>query len=150
MRKNNKRVGRGRTASGRIPQGRTLVTKDCYLPIGKRGVSKNKKEKRPVVVIEANSRNEVAVVPLSSKAGKNRTRLKNYQQGKSYFKHFVEIDDNEGKPIVVGEKFRENHANMDVSQSDVQFIKDKIFYNSVPKNANRQKINKFRDKDKKE
>ena len=132
-----------RTASGKVPKGRTLSTYDKYLPGGKKTGSD---KKRPVVVIEANSENEVAVVPLSSRAGKNRTRLKNYQQGQSYFKHFVEIEDDEGKPIKINAKFRENHPNMDVSKKDVESMRVILFNRSKPMNDNRKKLKRFRGK----
>ena len=132
-----------RTSGGRVPQGRTLSTKDNYLGNGKKTGSE---KERPVVVIEANENNDLAVVPLSSRQGKNRTRLKNYQQGQSYFKHYVEIADDEGKPIRVNKKFKENHPNMDVSGDDVAFIKDKVFYHSKPMHENKKKLDKFRGK----
>ncbi|MGN0790699.1 MAG: hypothetical protein ACI4MW_04470 [Christensenellales bacterium] len=132
-----------RTRGGKIPQGRTLSTKDNYLGNGKKTGSI---KERPVVVIEANEKNDLAVVPLSSRQGKNRTRLKNYQQGQSYFKHYVEIADDEGKPIRINKKFKENHPNMDVSRQDVERIKDKVLYKSQPAVENRKKMNKFRGK----
>lgn len=139
-----KKLPRGRTADGRVPQGRTMSTYDKYLSGGDKTGSK---KVRPVVVIEANNRNELAVVPLSSnKTGKNRTHLKNYQQGQSYFKHYVEIKDNEGAPIRINEKFRENNNTMDVSALDVDRIRKKVFFKSKPAEANRQKIKEFRDK----
>ena len=91
----SKKRRRNQTGSDKVPQGRTLTTHDNFL--GKKKTSSAKK--RPVVVIEANERNELAVVPLSSRSGKNRTKLTRYQQGQSYFKHYVEIEDDEGKPI---------------------------------------------------
>lgn len=140
---NKKPSSTGRTASGRVPQGRTLKTKDNYLSGGKKTGSE---KERPVVVIEANARNDLAVVPLSSRKGKDRTRLKDYQQGQSYFKHYVETQDNEGKPIRVNEKFKENHPNMDVSREDVKKIKDKVLSKSKPALENRKKMDKFRSK----
>ena len=141
--KYNKKKNFARTASGKVPKGRTLSTYDKYLPGGKKTGSD---KKRPVVVIEANPENELAVVPLSSRAGKNRTHLKNYQQGQSYFKHFVEIKDNEGKPIKVNAKFRENHPNMDVSENDVVYIKQIVLKHSAPMQDNQKKLNEFRKK----
>lgn len=137
------KTNKKRTKGGKVPQGRTLSTYDQYL--GKGGKTGSKKE-RPVVVIEANDYNDLAVVPLSSRKGNNRTRLKKYQQGQSYFKHYVEIEDDEGKPIRVSKNFRENHTNMDVSGEDVAFIKDKVFYHSKPMEENKKKMNKFRSK----
>lgn len=137
------KTSKKRTKGGKVPQGRTLSTYDHYLGNGKNTGSK---KERPVVVIEANDYNDLAVVPLSSRKGNNRTRLKNYQQGQSYFKHYVEIEDDEGKPIRVNKKFRENHPNMDISSKDVAFIKDKVFYHSIPMQKNKKKIDKFRKK----
>lgn len=132
---------KSRTDDGKVPQGRTLKTQDNFLPGGnKTGSTKE----RPVVVIEDNGKNELAVVPLSSRNGKDRTRLWNYQQGQSYYKHYVEIEDDEGKPIRINEKFQENHPNMDVSSEDVEKIRDKVFNHSRPATKNREKMDEFR------
>lgn len=124
-----------------VPAGRTLNTYDNFLT-----KNSNSSKKRPVVVIESNSANELAVVPLSTQKGKNRTHLPNYQKGESYFKHFVEIEDNEGNPIKVNDKFKENHKNQDVSQKDVKFIRKTVFTSSKPAPKNKEKIEKFRNK----
>ena len=137
-------VNQSRTAGGKVPQGRTITTRDNYLGDG--GKTGSTKE-RPVVVIEANDKNELAVVPLSSRKGNNRTLLKDYEQGQSYFKHFVEIEDDEGNPIVVNEKFRENHPNLDVSIQDVELIKDKVLNHSATMQSNKKKMKKFRGED---
>lgn len=137
-----KKKNQARTTSGKVPQGRTLTTRDKYLD----KKAKQPEKARPVVVIETNARNDLAVVQLSSRNGKDRTRLKNYQQGQSYFKHYVEIMDDEGKPIRINHKFKENHPNMDVSGEDVAFIKDKVFNHSKPMQKNKQRINQFRGK----
>lgn len=144
----NKKSGKSktskkRTKGGKVPQGRTLSTYDHYLGNGKKTGSK---KERPVVVIETNDYNDLAVVPLSSRNGKNRTQLKKYQQGQSYFKHYVEIQDDEGNPIRVNKKFRENHPNMDVSRQDVDTIIDTVFNHSKPMQKNKKKISKFRKK----
>lgn len=123
-----------------VPWGRTLTTRDNYLGKQKTG----SKKIRPVVVVDNNSRNELAVVPLSSKKGANRTRLKNYLQGKSYYKHYLEIEDNEGKPIKVNNKFRENHKNMDVSHKDVELIRNTLFKKSKTKQHNLKQFVKFK------
>lgn len=125
-----------------VPWGRTLTTKDSYLGKQKTGSKKT----RPVVVVDNNSRNELAVVPLSSKKGANRTRLKNYLQGRSYYKHYLEIEDNEGKPIKVNNKFRENHKNMDLSREDVLGIRQNIFTKAKTKQRNKILYDKFHKK----
>ena len=137
------KTSKKRTKGGKVPQGRTLSTYDHYLGNGKKTGSK---KERPVVVIETNDYNDLAVVPLSSRKGNDRTKLKRYQQGQSYFKHYVEIQDDEGNPIRVNKKFRENHPNMDVSNYDIEKIKDKVFNHCKASSANREKIKKFRKK----
>lgn len=137
-----KKKNQARTASGKVPQGRTLTTRDKYLD----KKAKQPDKARPVVVIETNERNDLAVVQLSSRSGKDRTRLKNYQQGQSYFKHYVEIIDDEGKPIRVNQKFKENHPNMDVSREDVKKIKDKVLSKSKPASENRKKMDRFKSR----
>lgn len=126
-----------------IPWGRTLTTKDNYLGKQKTGSKKT----RPVVVVDNNVRNELAVVPLSSKKGSNRTELKGYKNPKTnqktYYKHFLEIEDDEGKPIVVNEKFRENHKNMDIPRRKVEEIRSTIFVKSKQKDRNKKMFNKF-------
>lgn len=136
-----KKVNPGRTASGKVPKGRTLSTFDKFFKGGKKT---NSAKERPVVVIEASKNNELAVVPLSTTKGKDRTHLRNYQQGQSYFKHYVEIHDDEGKPIKVNQKFKENHPKNDVSGEDVKKIRDKVFNHSRPAPENLAKMEKFR------
>ena len=140
--KPKKKTNPSRTESGRVPQGRTLKTQDKYLD----KKAKEPEKERPVVVIEANENNDLAVVQLTSREGKDRTRLKNYQQGESLFKHYVEIEDDEGKPIRVNEKFKENHPNMDVSRQDVDTIIDTVLNHSKPMQKNRKRIDKLRGK----
>lgn len=128
----------------RTPWGRTLTTNDKFL--GKPKTTSNKT--RPVVVVDNNAKNELAVVPLSSKNGINRTELKGYKNPKNhkktYYKHFLEIEDNEGKPIMVNEKFRENHKNMDISHEDIEAIRETIFTKSRTKQHNIKQLSKFK------
>lgn len=128
-----------------IPWGRTLTTKDNYL-----GKQKTKSCKtRPVVVVDTNN-DDLAVVPLSSKKGANRTELKGYKnpktKQKTYYKHYIEIEDNEGHPIRVNEKFRENHKNMDVPKKQVDEIRSTIFSKARTKQRNKKLYNKFYNK----
>lgn len=128
-----------------IPWGRTLTTKDSFL-----GRQKTKSCKtRPVVVVDTNNE-DLAVVPLSSKKGANRTELKGYRnprtKQKTYYKHYLEIEDNEGQPIRVNKKFRENHKNMDISREQVLDIRQKILTQSRTKERNKKLFDKFHKK----
>ena len=128
-----------------IPWGRTLTTNDRYLGKQKTGSKKT----RPVVVVD-NYEDDLAVVPLSSKKGANRTELKGYQnkktKQKTYYKHYLEIEDNEGQPIRVNDKFRENHKNMDLSRKDVLDIRQTIFTKAKTKQRNKKLYDKFHKK----
>lgn len=130
-----------------IPWGRTLTTNDMFLGKSKTG----SKKKRPVVVVDTNQDN-LAVVPLSSRKGANRSELKGYQnpktKQKTYYKHYLEIEDNEGQPIRVNEKFRENHKNMDVSYKNVIGIRKTIFNKSKQKDRNVKLLNQFKNQKK--
>lgn len=131
-----------------IPWGRTLTTNDIYLGRQKTGSCKT----RPVVVVDNNNEN-LAVVPLSSTEGENRTELKGYQnkktKQKTYYKHYLEIKDNEGHPIRVNEKFRENHKNMDVPREQVLDIRQKILTQARTKQRNKKLFDKFHKKEQK-
>lgn len=126
-----------------IPWGRTLTTNDIYLGRQKTGSCKT----RPVVVIATNNGN-LAVVPFSATKGANRTELKGYRNPKTkqrtYYKHYVEIEDNEGNPIRVNEKFKENHKNMDISHKDVESIRDTVFKKAKTKQFNIKQFDKFK------
>lgn len=127
-----------------IPWGRTLTTNDKYL--GKQKTGSNKT--RPVVVVDNNGY-DLGVVPLSSRDGANRTELKGYAnpktKQKTYYKHYLEIEDNEGKPIRVNDKFRENHKNMDISKKQVDEIRSTIFSKSKTRQRNKKLYDKFHD-----
>lgn len=124
-----------------VPVGRTLLTNDNYLESGKKTGST---AQHSAVVIETNKRNELAIVTLSGHPGQNKTQLKNYQQGNSYFKHFVEVKDDEGNPIFINHKFRANHENQDVSKEGVEMIRDVVFNHVKQSSENLSKISKFR------
>lgn len=56
----------------------------------------------------------------------------------TFFGHFVETSDNEGKPIVVGNKFKQSHSKNDLSKEQVKQIQNKVF--SHNKQAKNKKI----------
>lgn len=134
-----------------VPWGRTLSTNDKYL-----GKQKNNSDKtRPVVVIANNEDNELAVVPLSSRKGNNRTLLENYGKNnkrdnkkETYYKHYIEIEDNEGNPIIINDKFRENHKNMDISKEDVDEIRKTLLTKAKTLQRNIKMLDKLYKKDK--
>jgi hypothetical protein len=121
--------------SKRYPNGRTLKTKDEYLPTSQKGSSTNPKEKRHVAVVDSNRNDELAVVRMTTQKQQNTTPIRTYKKGngkETYFKHFVEIADNEGKPIKVdGVKFIENPCSFDLSKNELQAVQKKVFKHTV-------------------
>lgn len=130
--------------STRYPNGRTLKTQDKYLPTDKKGKSDNPKASRRVVVIDSNKKDELAVVKLTTSKQPNTSPLPNYNQGNgkpTRFKHFVETQDNEGKPIKVdGEKFKENPWAYDLTPRQVENVKQQVLKHTAQAQENKKKI----------
>ena len=137
-----------KNVSQKIPNGRTLQTRDEFLASGK-GYKKpgyeNKGYYRKVVVVDSNRDNELAVVKLTTK-GKHK--LRNYKQGKSSYKAFIETKDDKNNPIVLGKKFRENSKKYDVSFSDVTEIKKSSLVKSSrkTKEVNKTRLRKLKSR----
>ncbi len=134
-----------------VPIGRTLKTKDKYLPYDPKKV-RELKDRRWVAVIDKNTDEELAVVRLTDERQPNTTRLPTYKKGNrkdTYFKHFVETEDSEGNAIRVdGKKFIENLAKYDLSSKEISLIKDKVLKHTRQSQENLQKINRLKDKKK--
>ena len=131
-----------------IPVGRTLKTKDEFLPQKKSKVKKLK-DRRWVAVIETHTKNELAVVRLTDENQKNSTLLPDYKKGNkkpTYFKHFVETQDNEGNPIKASKKgkFQENPAQYDLSEKEVGKIRLKIFARCKQAKTNKEKVEELK------
>ncbi len=131
------------------PIGRTVRTKDKFLPYDEKKVQKLK-ESRWVAVIDKNTNEELAVVRLTDEEQKNTTLLKGYKKGnkkKTYFKHFVEIMDKEGNPIKIdGVRFIENDKKNDLSSSQIEKVKDKVMRHSHQSQVNQAKIKQLHKK----
>lgn len=134
-----------KNVSQRIPNGRTLQTRDEFLQSGK-GYRKpgyeNKGYYRELIVVDSNRKNEIAVIKGSSK-GKDIEGLT-----KTKFKPFIEIKDDEGKPIKIGKKFIENKSSKDLSKHQVNQIKIELFKKSSKKlrKYNKQKIRNMKNR----
>ena len=133
-----------------VKVGRPIKTKDEYLPTGKRGKPNKPKDKRWIAVIELNAAGELAVVKLTTEEQANTTKLKGYKHGNgktTYFKHFVEIEDNEGNPIKVdGVKFVENPKKYDLNDEQVTQVRKTALRHSRQATENQAKIKKLRNK----
>lgn len=137
----------------RVPNGRTVKTQDKFLPVEKKGKSTDPKDRRTVVVIDSNSAAELAVVRLTTQKQANTSELPSYIKGnkkKTRFKHFVEITDNEGKPIKIdGIKFIENGKEYDLTVAELQQIRNKVLKHSAQATENKKKLAKLKKRIKK-
>ena len=86
------------------------------------------------------------LVPFSSKNNKHNIYLKNYLDGKTYVKPYIEVEDKEGNPLIIGDKIQANHKNQDVSKTDIKYIKYRLLNKSVVKDRNVKMLDKFRKK----
>lgn len=142
-----------KNVSQTVPNGRTIKTKDKYLPTDKKGKSENPKDKRWIAVISRNECGELAVVSLTTEKQQNTTELKDYKKGNgktTYFKHFVEIEDNNGNPIKIdGVRFIENPAKYDLNKKQVSQVREKVFKHTKQAEENKKKITTLKSGDKK-
>ena len=118
------------------------------MPIAKKGNSTKPKNKRIVAVIDSNSADELAVVRLTTQKQANTTELPTYKKGnkkETRFKHFVEITDNEGKPIKIdGIKFIENGKEYDLSVSELRRVSEHVLKHTAQAEENKMKIAKLK------
>lgn len=133
-----------KNVSKRYPNGRTIKTQDKYLPTDKKGKSTKPKTKRRVVVVDSNRYDELAVVRLTTQNQPNTTELRTYKKGNgktTYFKHFVEIMDDEGNPIKIdGKKFIENPWAWDLSADEIEYVRRGVFEGKRQSDDNKKKI----------
>lgn len=127
-----------------IPLGRTITTRDNYLGKSKTGSTK----KRAALIVDKNKDGELGLVPMSGSKGKNRSKFKDLKYKESYYKHFIEIEDNEGNPITINEKFKENHKNMDVSLNEILDIRKHLTSSVKQAQTNKSKLEKLHKKSK--
>lgn len=127
----------------KIKIGQTLESNDLYLPHDK----STKSKKRPVIVVDKNSREELVIVPGSTQKTDNTTEYKKY--GIKYYRHNIEIEDDEGRPIKHNNKFIKNEKCTILPEREAQAIKDKVINHSKFASENRQKLSKFKNRYKK-
>ena len=149
MKKNKqKKIPKRKNVSQKVPNGRTLQTRDEFLESGKNYKKPGYNQKglyRKVVVVDSNRNNELAVIKLTTK-GKHK--LPNYQKGKSSFKPIIETKDNKNKPIVIGPKFKENNTKQDLNKKDISKIKKISLRKSSTqtKQTNKSKLRRLKNR----
>lgn len=141
MKKNQTKSKRTtRKTSQSIQIGQTLESNDLYLPHKKATKSKH----RPVIVVDKNKREEMVIVPGSSKKTSHTTEYKKY--GIKYYRHNIEIEDDEGKPIKVGPKFKKTEKCSKLPESEAVRIRNDVINHSRFASENRKKYKKFKNK----
>lgn len=126
-----------------IPLGRTFFTNDKYLPHN----DKNAYKDVDVVNIETNNKGEMIIVRLSKQKTKNTTSLKHHTY--KGFKHFVEIEDIDKRPIINGNRFKQNSSYYDLTNKQVDFISDIVYKHSKQAQRNQKNREKFKNRYKK-
>ncbi len=147
-------MSKTKNISKKVPNGRTLQTRDEYLGSGKG--KKNIKPEHPnpndlyrrVTVIDSNIQNELAIIKLGTKG---RHSLKKYLTGKSKYNAYIEIEDNNGNRIKIdGVRFVENSSKRDISKEDVTEMKKYALKSketsSRLRNNNKQILHKLKNR----
>lgn len=138
-----------KNVSQKIPNGRTLQTRDEFFE-GQSNYRKpsyeNKGLYRKAVVVDSNRKDELAVVKLTT--SEKGIKIKEYQNGKSKYRPFVETKDDKGKPIKIGEKFKKNSEKADMPTKELTEIKRTVFKTSRQADKNRQKVRKIKGRKK--
>lgn len=148
--KSKKKLRKEGSFSARI--GGTLKTEDRYLPYQEEYVEELK-DKRWVAIIDKNSNEELAIVRLTDEKQKNTTLLEGYVKGNkkdTYFKHFVEVEDNEGQPIKIdGVKFIKNEEKYNLTKKQVAKVRTKNLAHVKQSQTNQENLSKLKGEEKK-
>ena len=151
MKKSDKNV------SKTIQKGDRIQTRDNHLESGAGYVQpgyENGKggNYRPGVVIDTNRNDELAIIKLTSEKNifgnrkKGVIQLVSYDNGKSWYKPYVETKDDKGMPIKIGEKFELRPANKRLPHNEVVKMTKTIHKNK----DNKKKIRELKGRKKDE
>lgn len=142
VRRNSKFHKRQKQTAGttKISIGQTLESNDLYLPHHKDTVSKT----RPVIVVDRNQNEELVVVPGSTRNTPNTTYYGKH--GIKYYRHNIEIADDEGKPIKQGRKFQKTKRCSKLPLDETLKLRNKVINHTRFASENRKKYNKFLQK----
>lgn len=140
--------------SKKVPNGRTLQTRDEFLSSGK-GKSNIKPDHpnkhdlyRRVGVVDSNNKDELAIVKLGTKG---RHTLEDYLDGKSSYNAYIEIEDNKGNRIKIdGVRFVENPKERDLSKKQVANMRENALKNKETsirlRKDNKEKLHKLKSR----
>ena len=133
-----------------LPIGQTLETADKYLKFNNK-TSKELKSTRPVIIadkiINPNGTEEYAIIPGSTQNNKNTTYYG--KNGIKFYRHIMEVKDNEGHPITQNEKFKKTTNSTQLPKADVDKMMNKILNHTKQSLENRKKYQEFKNRYKK-
>ena len=136
--------------SNSLDIGKTLVTKDEFLQ-HKAKTTQQLKSSRPVIIVDKiinnNGKEEYAIVPGSTQNSANTTYYGKY--GIKRYRHTLEINDNEGKPISKNNKFKLTEKCSKLPPEEALKIYDKVLYHTKQSSENRKKYDEFKKRYKK-
>lgn len=128
----------------KIEIGQTLESNDLYLPWKKGKMPKSKN--RPVIVVDKNKNEDLVVVPGSTQDTPNTTYYNKF--GIKYYRHNIEIEDNEGKPIRNGMKFRKTKNSSKLPFDEARKIRNNVINHTKFASENKAKYDRFWNKKK--
>ena len=135
------------TVATTLPIGQTLETKDNYLPKN----NNTSKKTRPVIIADKRINNlgkeEYAVILGSKRNTKNTTYYG--KNGIKFYRHTLEVRDNENQPIQQGAKFKKTKNSTQIPRKDVEVMMDKLLNHTKQSSENRKKHSEFKNRNKK-
>lgn len=120
--------------------GRTYYTNDKFLPHSDNNAYKNVN----IVSIEYDKQGNMIGVRLTGQKTNNNSPLKHHTY--KGFKHFIEIEDIDGKPIRKGKRFKENSQDYDLTPKQVDYISNIVYRHSKQSQRNIKLREKFRNR----
>ena len=138
-----RKIKQRKNVSKTIPNGRTLQTRDEYFEGDGNYRKPGYEDKglyRSAVVVDSNRNNDLAIVVMTkSKKGEDVPG----REGSKY-RPFVETKDDEGQPIRIGNKFKENKPKKDLSAKAISTIKKLSFSTAGNAEENRKKVREIK------
>ena len=133
----------------KVPCGQTLESNDLYLPYKKS--QKPNSKSRPVIVVDKITNpcgiEEFAVIPGTTQKTKHTTFYG--KNGIERFRHNIEIEDDEGKPITLNIKFQITGNSTILPENDIKKIYDKVLNHTKFSSENKKKFETFKNRHKK-
>lgn len=129
--------------------GQTLETNDRNLPYGKNQKPDNKS--RPVIIADKQKNlfgeEEFLVIPASKQETRNTFRYGKF--GIKNIRNNIEIEDNEGLPIKLNDKFKLTENCSKLPEEDTIKIYDRVLNHTRFSSENRKKQEQFHNRYKK-